>query len=339
MSAINLKSPPRATFAFGAFVTAAAADAGNRVAAFALGDGSLRLVPLAGGEPESLALHAGAVLALAAHPAGGFVTAGDDGRVQRVTGDGVLCLLAEHRGQWIEQLAVGAEGEVGYALGREIRRLGSDGGELPVLGPCPSTIAGLDRRGNLLAAAHYNGVTVWDLAAAEPAPRSLVWKGSHIAVALSPDLAFVVTGTQENEVHGWRLANGSEMRMSGYPAKVRSLAWSHDSTLLATSGNAVVVAWPFDGAGPEGRDPIEIADAKGALATRVACHPSLPLIAGGYASGWISLTDGATRRGARFQLARDSAVSSLAWSGDGAHLLAGSEDGHVAIFSDRSLAR
>jgi WD40 repeat protein len=129
------------------------------------------------------------------------------------------------------------------------------------------------------------------------------------------------------------------MRMSGYPAKVKSLSWSHDTTLLATSGNEALIAWPFDGAGPEGRAPLEIANAKGALATRSACHPSLPLIAGGFASGWMSLTDGATQRGARFQVSREGAVSVLAWSRDGAHLLAGAEDGKVTIFSDSSLRK
>ena len=339
MSAINLKAPPRATFEFQAFVTAALADAGSRVAGFALGDGTLRLVPLAGGEPESLALHDGAILALAIHPGGGFVSAGDDGRVLRVSGADAPAEIARHAGQWIEHLVTTETGGIAYSVGRDIHRRGPDGMALPALGPHPSTVAGLDARGSLLAAAHYNGVTLWDLAAAEPSPRSLVWKGSHIAIALSPDLRFVATSLQEGEVHGWRLANGTEMRMSGYPAKVRSLSWAHDASLLATSGNAALVAWPFDGDGPEGRAPLELADAKGALATRVACHPSLALIAGGYASGWISLTDGATRRGARFQLSRTAPVSALAWSPDGAHLIAGAEDGRVAIFSDRSLAR
>lgn len=341
MSAINLKAPPRASFAFGAFVTGAVADSGSARAGFALGDGSLRLVALgtAKPEPEIMALHSGAILALAAAPDGGFVSAGDDGAVRRLAADGSVATLAEHQGQWIEHVAIGDDGGIAYAVGREIHLLAPDGRRRRSLGPTQSTVAGLALRGSLLAAVHYNGVTLFDLADAAPAPRSLVWKGSHIAVSLSPDGRFVATSLQEGEVHAWRLANGSEMRMSGYPAKVKSLSWSHDTTLLATSGNEALIAWPFDGAGPEGRDPLMIADAKGALATRVACHPSLPLIAGGYASGWISLTDGATKRGARFQLSRDAAVSMLAWSPDGAHLLAGAEDGKAAIFSDASLRK
>ena len=341
MSAISLKSPPRATFTFGAFVTGCATDAGSARAAFALGDGSVRLVGLGGGAaaPEPVELHDGAVLALASHPAGGFVSGGDDGKVRRLGSDGSVATLAEHKQSWIEHLAVGSDGSIDYAVGREIWRLAPDGAQQAPLGPHPSTIAGLDRRDALLAAVHYNGVSLWDLAEAAPSPRRLEWKGSHIAVSLSPDGKFVATSLQDGEVHGWRLSNGTEMRMSGYPAKVKSLSWSHDASLLATSGNEMLVAWPFDGAGPEGRAPLEIADAKGALATRVACHPTLPLIAGGYASGWISLTDGATKRGARFQVSREGAISCLAWSPDGAHLIAGSEDGKAAIFSDASLRK
>ena len=38
-----------------------------------------------------------------------------------------------------------------------------------------------------------------------------------------PDGRFLVTSMQEPMLHGWRLADGKDMRMSGYSAKVRSL--------------------------------------------------------------------------------------------------------------------
>ena len=65
-----------------AAVTGAAVAFDGRSGAFALGDGSLRRVGFAEDAPlDGVALHAGAVLALAPAPGGGFLTGGDDGRV------------------------------------------------------------------------------------------------------------------------------------------------------------------------------------------------------------------------------------------------------------------
>ena len=67
----------------GAYVVAARFDRGGSVAAFALGDGSVRMVGPE--EWRSVPVHEGAVLAMASHPGGGFVTGGDDGAFRRVT--------------------------------------------------------------------------------------------------------------------------------------------------------------------------------------------------------------------------------------------------------------
>ena len=67
----------------GAYVVAARFDRGGSVAAFALGDGSVRMVGPE--EWRSVPVHDGAVLAMASHPGGGFLTGGDDGAFRRVT--------------------------------------------------------------------------------------------------------------------------------------------------------------------------------------------------------------------------------------------------------------
>src|SRR5438105_4011632 len=64
----------------------------------------------------------------------------------------------------------------------------------------------------------------------------LAWKGSHLAVRFSPDGRFVITSMQEPGLHGWRLSDRKDMRMSGYSARVRSLAFAADGRSLATSG-------------------------------------------------------------------------------------------------------
>src|SRR6202522_2480142 len=73
----------------GAFVVAARFDRAGRTAAFALGDGTLRLVDLSDRATwRDVAVHDGGVLALApdAGPRG-FVSGGDDGTFRRISAD------------------------------------------------------------------------------------------------------------------------------------------------------------------------------------------------------------------------------------------------------------
>ena len=74
--------------------------------------------------------------------------------------------------------------------------------------------------------------------------------GTLYSDALSgPDGKYIVTAMQENELHGWRVSDGADMRMSGYPTKVKSMSWLPKGRYLATGGAESVVCWPFHGKG------------------------------------------------------------------------------------------
>jgi WD40 repeat protein len=326
----------RITWKFDARVTQTAADWGCDTAAFALANGSLRLVELARQEQNvsiGIPMHSSAILSLAAHPHGGFVTGGEDGTIRRLLPDGTTLEWAKHPNRWIETLLVAEDGRTFYVVGKTIQVLAADGGKAMELGPLPSTVSGLDLKGTVLAASHYNGITLWALDDTSIAPRVLTWKGSHLSVVLSPNLQYAATGMQDGEVHGWRLADGREMRMSGYPSKVRSIAFTADSNWLATSSSETVVIWPFDGKGPEGREPLEMLDGKGALVTRVACHPVSSMVACGFESGTLGMVDVKSKSGGLFPLSKRGPITAISWSRDGHHLLSGSDEGRAAIFS------
>src|SRR5690348_11171955 len=77
-------------------------DRTGTTVAFALGDGTLRLVALADRETwRTEAMHDGAILSLAADAAAtGFVTGGDDGRFRRLGAD-----IAGFGSKWVEHVA------------------------------------------------------------------------------------------------------------------------------------------------------------------------------------------------------------------------------------------
>ncbi len=157
------------------------------------------------------------------------------------------------------------------------------------------------------------------------------WKGSHLDVAVSPDGRFVITCMQESTLHGWRLADRKDMRMSGYGARVRSLDWSVGGKWLATSGSTQLILWPFQGKdGPMGKAPRILAPAEVQVEV-VACHPKQEAVAVGYTDGLVLLVrieDGAevlARKGA------GAPITALAWSATGAALAVGAEDGEAGV--------
>ena len=192
-------------------------------------------------------------------------------------------------------------------------------GEVREFGPHQSTVADLDfsKDGSRIACAHYGGVTVWSIGQVTLPPRRFAWRGSHVALRWSTDGKFIATGTQENDIHVWRMAQATDMRMQGYPAKVKSLSWTADARFLYTSAQPVFTAWPFSGKGPEGKPPLQFGEEGAGLLAVVAAHPAAEFVAGGYDSGELQLGDIKTRRSVVLKMADGSAITCLAWSPDG----------------------
>lgn len=318
-----------------AFVVAARFDRAGRQVAFALGDGSLhRLDPAAPDAWQRVEVHDGAVLALAPHPMAGFVSGGDDGRLQHLAEDGSVQALAEFGMKWVEQLVScpGEKGLIACAVGKLVHLFDVRGRKVKEFGH-PSSVTGLafDGKGKRIAASHYNGASLWFVSAKTDTPRVLEWKGSHTAIALHPEGEAVVTAMQENALHGWGLPDGKHMRMSGYPGKSRALSFSRAGKWLATSGADAMVLWPFFGGGPMGKAPMELAGGDGVLCTDVAFHPREEIVAGGFADGLVVLADVNSSRVLPIVPPGRGPISSLAWSPTGTHLAVGTEQGFAAL--------
>lgn len=323
-----------------AFVVAACFDRAGASAAFAVGDGTLRTVAVADtSDWQTAVMHDGAVLSLAPDATAlGFISGGDDGKFRRLNGDGTVSDIAGFRGKWVEHVAShpgekGKGGLLACTVGKSIHLFDQTGEKLKEL-PHPSTVTGLtfDARGKRVAASHYNGATLWFVAAKTDSPRKLEWKGSHTGIAIHPDGDAVVTAMQENALHGWRLSDARDMRMGGYPAKVRCLVFLGKGALMATSGAPGVVVWPFAGAnGPMGKQAAEIGFDEGSLVTRIAGTPEGPVLAAGLDDGRVWVTDLSSRRVETIKGEKGAAISALCVSDDGRRLAWGDEDGQAGV--------
>ena len=315
-------------FPLGAFVVEAAFL--GEVAIFALGDGTVRRVQ--GAAAEETKVHAGAILAAVPSLDGKtLITGGDDGVVATTDAAGKVATLAERPRKWIDHVAAGPGGAVAFASGRQAFVKLGDGRERTFDHPRAIGGVAFAPKGLRLAVARYDGVTLWWVGT-DAEPVSLAWKGAHIGVTFSPDGRNVVTAMQENALHGWRLDDGKDMRMTGYPAKPRSLSWSAKGRFLASSGANAAILWPFHFKdGPMGRQPLQLG-AREAPVTRVACHPKEETVAVGYRDGMVlAVRFGDAEEALLRRPGGGGPVSALAWNGRGSQLAFGTEEGAAGI--------
>jgi WD40 repeat protein len=300
----------------------------GRMAVFVLAEEAL-LLTAPRGEPKTVAVHGGAILASAVGESR-VVTGGDDGKVVETDVSGESRALAtDPKHRWIDHVALGPDGAVAWSAGKTAFVQGKE----PRQFEAPSTVGGLAflPKGFRLAIAHYNGATLWFPNAPGAVPEKLDWKGSHLGATASPDGRFLVTTMQEPMLHGWRLADHQHMRMSGYSTRVKSLGWSAGGDWLATSGATQLILWPFQGKdGPMGKQPRLLAPSEHHIGV-VACHPKQAIVAAGYGDGLVLLVridDGAEILAKK---PGDSPVTALAWSADGMLLAWGAENGEAGI--------
>lgn len=313
---------------FDAQVAAALFD--DTGAIFALGDGSVRFE-----DGVFSAVHDGAILCAAVHPSGdGVITGGDDGRViwSRRTEAGVL---ATADGKWIDAIDSSRESRlIAFSAGRTLSVIDAADAGFRRDFEHERTVSGVafDPKGRRVATSTYGGAALWYARIKDQKPTKLAWAGSHTGVAFSPDGAFVVTTMQDAQLHGWRIKDGKNLRMGGYPSKVRAMAFLSKGSLLATSGAQGAVLWPFIGAnGPMGREASEIGYDEGSLVAHVAARPEHGVLAAGLNDGRVWLADPAGR-GLNFLKAdKGSAIVALALSPDATRVAWADEDGNADV--------
>ncbi|MFN3583586.1 WD40 repeat domain-containing protein [Phenylobacterium sp.] len=316
-------------FSFDAYVTAALFDrSGN--AGFALGDGTVRFQ---GG--ETVEAHDGASLSACVHPSGeGLLSGGDDGRLVWARAGGVQ-ELARVPGRWIETVAASADSRlIAFGAGRELHVRDAADAAFSRTFAHEKTVADVafDPKGRRIAVATYGGAWLWYARIADQKPVVLKWAGSHVALAWSPDGKFLISAMQENQLHGWRVADEKNMRMGGYPSKPRSLAFLSKGSLLATSGANGVVVWPFAGAtGPMGKQAAEVGYDESATVVKVATAPATSWLAAGLDDGRVWACDLTGQRIIPLKAEKGSQITALSITPDAKRVAWGDEDGNAGV--------
>lgn len=294
---------------------------------FALADGTIHRLDHG---HKTLAVHDGLLCATLDQTKTRLITGGEDGKVCASAGE-TTEVLAEAGRKWISSVASGPQGAIAYAAGRSAFVRFADGRTKEF--QHPRTVEGLafSPKGMRFGVARYNGVTL-HFPATDGKPTELEWAGAHTAITFSPDGNFVVTAMQENALHGWKLADGKHMRMSGYPAKVKSMSWSVKGKWLASSGAPAAIVWPFQAKdGPMGKAPLELGTRGNSMVTAVACHPSQEVAAIGYDDGMVMAVRFADSKEVLLRRPGKGAVTSMMWDDEERRIAFGTETGDCGV--------
>ena len=294
---------------------------------FALADGTIHRLD---NGHKWLAVHDGLLAATLDQQKTRLITGGEDGKVFSSAGE-TAALVAEAGRKWITSVATGPQGAVAYASGKTAYVRFADGKSWEFAHPRSVEGLAFSPRGLRLGVARYNGATL-HYVGAKGLPTELTWDGAHTGISFSPDGNFLVTTMQENALHGWKLADSKHMRMTGYPAKVKSLSWSAKGKWLASSGAPAAIVWPFQSKdGPMGKAPLELGTRGNAMVTAVACHPSQDIAAIGYADGMVMAVRFADQKEVLLRRPGKGAVTAMMWDSEERRIAFGSEAGDCGV--------
>ncbi|GAA4842228.1 WD40 repeat domain-containing protein [Saccharopolyspora rosea] len=140
------------------------------------------------------------------------------------------------------------------ADGRRVRVLDRSGRARWNSAPLSSTVTNvLWPRGRLrVAASSYRGVTIFE-PETDRITNTLEAPGAISGLTAAPNGRWVVGGSQDATLHGWKVDDGSDFQMSGFPATVSHLAFEDGGRWMACESAEVLTCWDFSGRGPTGR--------------------------------------------------------------------------------------
>jgi WD40 repeat protein len=235
---------------------------------------------------------------------------------------------------WTEHVKWSPNGQyLATASGRFLNIWSVDGDLILSAGDHESTISAVSWRSDseTIATTCYGSVRFFSISK-KINYETLFWQNSMISLAWSNDQKFIVAGTQDARVHFWPLPYLAEqdLEMSGYPGKVKNLAWDFKSSLLATESFNQIVVWKFNGKAPVGQTPLMLEGHEGKVTSLRFQHKEDLLISGdnkGNVLFWIPSITHMALAGANTK----SEVTATSWSPDDSQVAIGTREGEILI--------
>ena len=234
-----------------------APNLGQAVAGSLAGD--VVLVSTSDGSSEVLQPHEMGALSAAWSSDGRRLAVGGQDGVVRVYDEEGSPVQAIQVSGWATALAWAPEETMlAIGAGRSLKVVDENGVELHDFNEQMSTVTDVawSPDGTRVGAAAYAGISWHDVAGPRSGrSRRFNWKGSLLALAVSPDGKWACAGAQDSTVHLWKLWSGRELSMGGYHSKIDRLAFRPDGRRLAVACLGDLTVWDFGKRGPAGTTP------------------------------------------------------------------------------------
>lgn len=205
-----------------------------------------------------------------------------------------------------------------------------------------SSVLGMDwhPHQSVLAVGGHQGIKIWNGEdwAQDPDFREI--PTASMGLSWSNCGQYLASGNLDKTLVVWHLNEPQPWRMSGFPGRVRQLAWSQKTVgsapLLAVASMDGIVCW-------QKRDPkkdwqAQVLEGHHQQVNAIAFQPGTTLLASAGADGQVCLWQNAQKLVQRLKGAPQG-FSCLAWSPDGQTLVAGGQQGEWKIWSLRQRGR
>lgn len=235
-------------------------------------------------------------------------------------------------GAWIHALSW-CDGVLGVASGADISAYCADGTVVRRWPLQPGTVLAV---GWIPARGWLVGAGVGGARAFRPHDGSLdpawsaPWCGAILALDVHPTADLLAVADVAGEVRVILVGESEETVLSGYPDRVRTIAWCDAGRSLAAEAGDEITVWATPNGEPDDR-PAHLVR-HGAAVTALAAAPRSALVASGDLEGAVRVWD-APNGDLVADVHAPGAITVLAWSPDGSGVAIGTAEGLVGIAS------
>lgn len=250
-----------------------------------------------------------------------------------------LVKVLEHPRTWVDHLAWSpVRNELAFSLGRYAQVWDMAQEEMVTTLPfeASSVLAiAWHPEGEQLALSGHLAVKIWSRSDWDNDPNVQELAAAGVTVAISPDGKYLASGNLDNTLMIWAWDSPYPWRMTGFPAKVRHLAWASANKsaapMVAAASGIGIVVWRKQRTDEEGWTS-RIFDLHQGKIAAIAFQPGSTLLASAAEDGQVILWHKAKQLGQILEGA-DQGFSTLAWSPQGNLLAAGGAQGEWRVWT------